>query len=606
MVLWQMTGDRSWLEEPFKPGRDVNLIADEAAGLPSEVRSRILSAAADILSNPSDAAIPVPTEHEMVEAMSACLGERVPPEYAPMMGEEMGFVSRHVTWKHGPVRPSRPIVVVGAGASGIAAAANLETLGLPYVVLEQNDEVGGTWLVNRYPGCAVDTPNHAYSFSHGPVHDWPRYFSRRNDLLAYMIDRSHVFGIRDKILFRTRVTGANWDATASCWRIRTEGQDGPQELEAMAFVPAIGPIAEPKLPIIPGLETFRGSVVHSSQWPQQTDLSGKRVAVIGTGASAMQIVPTIVEEVAHLTVFQRTPQWVRHIPRFKDEMSAGARWLLRHLPLYAAWFRFTMLWRYGDGLLKTLKRDPEWPHPERAMNRINDRHRVQMTNFIQEELVGRPDLIAKCLPAYPPYAKRILLDNGWYRALRNPGTTLVTDRIEAFSDTGIIAGGTEYEADLVVCATGFNVFQNAARLDIRGSEGRRLADEWAEDDPKAYLGITVPGFPNMFVLQGPNTVLAHGGSAIFTSECQARYAVSAIVGMLEQKISAIDVRRPVHDAYMDAVDAEHRELVWAHPGMVPWYRNRKGRVAAALPWRLVDYRQMTLTPDFTEYHLTPA
>ncbi|MEM6664549.1 MAG: NAD(P)/FAD-dependent oxidoreductase, partial [Pseudomonadota bacterium] len=395
----------------------------------------------------------------------------------------------------------------------------------------------------------------------------------------------------------------DWDEDAAEWVVRVESAAGVEEVRGWALISAIGPLSLPRFPDFPGAGDFQGRVFHSNRWPSDLDLTEKRVAVIGTGASSMQIVPSIVDRVGALHVYQRTPQWVRHIPRFKDAMTDGARWLLQNVPFYAEWFRFTMLWRYGDGLHRTLKRDPDWPHPERSMNRMNDRHRVQMAEFIEAELEGRPDLVAKCLPSYPPYAKRILLDNGWYQALRKPQTDLITESIERITAEGVRTEAADRPYDVIVLATGFRVFSNAARLNVTGRGGVKMADEWAGDDPKAHLGITAPGFPNMFFIQGPNTVLAHGGSAIFTSECQSRYAVGALVRMLEEGLSSVDVRREVHDAYMDRVDAEHRDLVWAHPGMTPWYRNKAGRVAAALPWKLIDYYQMTYEPDFGEYEV---
>lgn len=609
MVVYHLTGDDRWLSEPFLPKRDVNLIADEDAGLSPEAQAELRAAAKEVLSQREIApAIHDPAER-MQEFMCACLGEPVNAEYSHMMREEMGFADRRVKWS-GPSqahKAARPVLIAGAGESGMVLGYNLRELGIPFVIFEKNDEVGGTWLENRYPGCAVDTPNHAYSFSFGSREPWTRYFSKRDALLKYMVSRSHEFGLRDNIRFGTEVLRCHWSEADACWRVTVRGPEGEEVVEGMALISAIGPLSLPSMAPIAGADTFNGPLFHSAEWPEGLDLTGKRVAVIGTGASSMQIVPTIVDQVAQLAVYQRTPQWVRHIPRFQDTMSEGQQWLLQHVPYYAEWFRFTMLWRYGDGLLRTLKRDPDWPHPERAMNRMNDRHREQMAAHIEVELEGRPDLLEKCMPHYPPYAKRILLDNGWYQALCRPNCELLTDGIERITPDGVLGrDGTERAFDVIVFATGFKVFQNAARLNITGRDGRKLERDWADDDPKAHLGITAPGFPNLFIMQGPNTVLAHGGSAIFTSECQARYAIGAIVAMLEQDIAAMDVRQEVQDAYMDRVDAEHRELVWNHPGMTPWYRNAKGRVAAALPWRLVDYWTMTRTPDLNEYIVTPS
>ena len=304
-----------------------------------------------------------------------------------------------------------------------------------------------------------------------------------------MVERSHEFGIRDNIRFGTRVTACDWDEATARWRVTVETADGTDTVEGWALISAIGPISRPHEPSIPGWDSFDGPIFHANRWPEGVEIDGKRVAIVGTGASSMQIVPAIVDWVDHLTVFQRTAQWVRFIPRFQEEMTQGARWLLQNVPFYVEWFRFTMLWRYGDGLLRTLRRDPDWPHPERAMNRMNDRHRVQMTEFIEAELEGRPDLLEKCLPDYPPYAKRILLDNGWYQALRKPNCDLVTDGIGHIEPDGIVTkDGTLHQADVVLLAIGFQVFLNAAALNVTGRDGRVLADEWADEDPKAHLG----------------------------------------------------------------------------------------------------------------------
>jgi 4-hydroxyacetophenone monooxygenase len=610
MVLFHVTGDRHWLQPPYRPKRDVKLIADEDAGLSPDAQAEIRAAAVALLSDPDvSPAIEDPGDVLMVEMMRACLGEDVPPEYAPMMREEMGFVSRQVTWR-GP-RPmtrtdDRPVIIAGAGASGIALGANLENLGIPYVILEKNSQVGGTWYENRYPGCGVDTPNHAYSFSFGARYPWSRYFAPRDELQDYLVRSADETGVRPHVRFNTTVTRADWDETGKGWRVEIKSPDGPEVLHGRALVSAIGQLSLPSVPRFDGAGDFAGQLFHSTDWPADLDLTDKRLAVIGTGASAMQIVPTAVDQVASLTVYQRSPQWARPIPRYHDPISDGAQWLLRQVPYYAAWFRFTMLWRYGDGLLPFLHKDPNWDHPERSLNRINDRHRIEMADHIVRELGDRQDLLEKCLPTYPPYGKRILLDNGWYGAITRPNAELVTEDIVRFEPAGIVAaGGRLREADVVVLATGFKVALMAARLNVTGRDGRSLADVWSGDNPTAHLGITVPGFPNLFCMQGPNTGLGHGGSAIFQAECQARYIAGCLVGMMEQDIATIDVKQDVHDAYVRRVDAEHEKMVWTHPGMSTYYRNAQGRVVSVMPWRLVDYWAMTHEPDFGEYALSP-
>ena len=609
MVLFHLTADQKWLADPFLPKRDVSLISDTEAGLSAEAGAEIRRRAAELLSvNTLDVAVDDPGNEMMVKMMSLCLGEVVPPEYAPMMREEMGLASRQVDWsdeKPNSLPTKRPVVIVGAGASGIALGANLVKLGIPFVILEKNSQVGGTWHENIYPGCGVDTPNHAYSFSFGTRNSWSRYFAPRDEIQDYLIRSADDAGIRPYIEFNTVVKKADWDTTNDCWSVTLDGPDGPGELQAMALVSAIGQLSLPSIPPIEGVEDFKGPVFHTAAWPEGLELDGKRIAIIGTGASSMQIVPNIVNRVASLHIYQRSPQWARPIPKYHDPIPDGSQWLLEKVPYYAAWFRFAMLWRYGDGLLPSLRKDPNWGQPDRSLNRSNERHRVQMTEHVLKELAGRQDLIEKGLPTYPPYGKRILLDNGWYSAITKPNVELVTDDIRQITRNGVeTVDSTKREADIVILATGFTVSLMTARLNVTGLRGQNLADIWADDNPSAHLGITVPGFPNLFSMQGPNTGLGHGGSAIFQAECQAHYIAACLVQMVERGIEVIDVKQEVHDAYVRRVDTEHEGLIWTHPGMSTYYRNARGRVVSVMPWRLVDYWSMTHQPDLTEYHLT--
>lgn len=602
MAMVQVSGDQRWLVEPYLPSRDVNLISDEQAGFSDEIAAEIRNAA--IAMAGQEPAIADPGDELMTTMMSVCIGQAVPAEYAPMLREELGFCSRDVQTSAAPIHD---VLIVGAGASGIALGARLARMDVPFTIVERKSSVGGVWRDNRYPGAGVDTPNHAYSFSFMPPWKWSRFFAPQPELEAYMQAAAEHTGVIDHIEFDTELVDAKWKEKQQRWQIRLATKDGIELRTASVLVGAVGPLSDPKTPDFDGRDDFAGPAFHSKHWPDDLDVTGQRVAVIGTGASAMQIVPAIAPQVGSLTIFQRSPQWARAIPRYHDPIPAGSQWLFEHFPFYAQWFRATMLWRYGDGLLPTLKKDPDWPHPERSLNRHNDRHRQQMTDQIVQALDGYPDLIEKCLPDYPPYGKRILLDNGWFAALREPHVELVPRAVRSLTAAGVVdETGTEHPADIVVFATGFHVTEMTAQLNITGRYGQTLRAAWADDNPSAYLGITVPGFPNLFCMQGPNTGLGHGGSAILQAESMARYITSCLAAMAEAQVAAIEVRQSVHDDYVARVDAEHESLIWTHPGMTTYYRNPHGRVTVTMPWRLVDYWAMTHDADLSDYHLTLA
>jgi 4-hydroxyacetophenone monooxygenase len=611
MVLVHMTGDQRWLEPPYRPKRDVRLIPDPDAGVPPEIQAEIRAAVVNLFAHGAPKpVIADPGNELMLKMMRACLGENVTAEYAPLMREEMGFVSREARWSKSP--PSEAlaqhhVLIVGAGVCAIALAVSLGQLGIPYTIVEKNAELGGTWYVNRYPGCGVDTPNHSYSYSFGSGNAWTRYFCQREELLGYLKKVADEYGIRDHLRLNTQLTSSRWDEGQRRWVSTLKTPRGEEQFESTVLVSAIGQLNDPSRARFKGEEDFRGQILHSALWSDDIKLDGKRVAVIGTGATSMQLVPSIADRVASVTVFQRTAQWARPVQGYSDPITEGAQWLLAHLPFYVKWYRFNMFWRYGDGLLPFLRKDPAWPHPERAVNKGNDRHREELTNFILDELKDRPDLIEKCVPTYPPYGKRILLDNNWFRTLTKPNVELVSENIDRFTRDGIVtADGTERPFDVIVVATGFKVTEMAARLDITGRDGKNLRNKWAGDNPTAYLGLTVPEFPNLFCMLGPNSGPAHGGSVIFQSECQSRYISTSLVEMIERGMAAIDVRQDVHDDYVRKVDVEHEAMIWTHPGMSTYYRNSSGRVFSAMPWRFVDYWAMTHDADLDRYHLTKA
>lgn len=609
MCLAQITRDPRWLEDPFRPKRDISIFAERSGGLSEAAQQVVREAIGEVLDELADGRRtlpPLPTADELSKMMSACVGEHVPREYTGMAMEEMGFATREVKWSEPPARDRLEqfnVLVIGCGFSGLCAAGRLRELGVPFNIVDKNPDLGGTWSENNYPEAGVDTPNHFYSYSFSPNLRWSSNYSKRDEVVAYQRKAAGELGVLDRIEFNTKVEELRWNNDLAAWDVRLRDAAGVvSERRYRAVISATGQLNQPKTAAIRGLDQFAGPLWHSARWCHDVSLEGKRIAVVGTGASAMQFLRSVAARAAKVTVFQRSPQWARPPQDYHGTVSTGERWLLENIPYYYAWYRFGLMWRFGDGLLPTVRRDPSWPNPERAMNYRNDRQREQMTEYLLQQLEGRPDLVAKCLPDYPPYGKRILIDNGWYQALKRPNVELVTeavDRIEA--DAIIAADGSRHEVDVIILATGFEAAKMLGSMTVLGRSGQALAQAWADDDPRAFLGITVPDYPNLFVAYGPNTGLAHGGSLIFVIECQVRYITTLLCRMIERNIDRLEVRRDVHDRFIERVDAEHAELVWTHPGMNNWYRNQRGRVFGPMPFRLVDYWTMTREPDLRDY-----
>ncbi len=614
MCLVQITGDESWLREPFLPKRDTNLFADESGGIVESAQNQIRGALVTVLEEISDGRRKVadPPETELfTKMMSSCVAEEVAPEYAPMMMEAMGFIPRDVSWKDSSADSSDAlenfnVLIIGAGFSGICAAIKLDQLGIRWTLADTNAEIGGTWLANDYPEAGVDTPNHFYSFTFAPNHKWPKYFSKQLDVLNYCKSVAERFKITERISLNTKVVSTTWDESSQTWKVVLRDQNGKsRETRANVVISGVGQLNRPKKLFIKGIESFSGPCFHSAQWRHDVDLAGRRVAIIGTGASSMQILRTVASQASHVTIFQRSPQWVRPSNDYHRDVKPQTMWLFENVPYYFDWYRFGLFWRFGDGLLPTLRRDETWPHLQRSMNSRNDKHRVQLTEYLLTQLEGRTDLVDKTLPDYPPYGKRILVDNDWYKTLTRDNVELVASGVDRIDDNQVVAlDGSSRQFDVIILATGFEAGKMLASVAVTGRNGVTLRETWGDDNPRAYKGMTMPNFPNLFCLYGPNTNVAHGGSVIFQAECQMRYITSCITQMIESKISSVDVRSEVHDAYNKAVDDEHDQLVWSHPGMDSWYKNSQGRIFSPMPWRFVDYWSMTHDADLSDYLVT--
>ncbi len=609
MVLVHLTGDRRWMDPPFEPKRDISFFADESGGMSEEIGAEVREAAFRELVRLRDGgALPetIPPVAQLSEMMSRCVAEQVGEEYVPMMLEEMGLADRDAPWRP-EVRRAVPegfrVLIVGAGMSGICLGAKLGQAGIPYVIVEKNEHLGGTWWENTYPEVGCDVPNHFYSFSKRPNPDWTGYFSKGPEILRYLEVCAEEAGVAPHIRYGAEVTSVAWDDDAAEWSASLRCTDGSEDsIRASCVVSAVGQLNRPKLPAIDGLEAFAGPIFHTAQWDHSVSLAGKRVAVIGTGASAMQLLRTTAEIAERVTVFQRSAQWAIPARDYHREVSAAKQWLLRHVPFYLGWYRFTLAWRFGDHLLPAVVIDPEWEHPERSVSARNDRHREYLTEYIKSEIGDRVDLLPKVLPTYPPYGKRILVDNHWFRTMTRDDVDLVTDPIARITERGVeLESGEEIPADVIVLATGFETSKMIWPMEVRGRGGATLRELWGDDDAQAYLGITIPGFPNLFCMYGPNTNLGHGGSIIFVAECQARYIMGCLTQMLEEEASSLEVTEAAFRDYIRRIDEGHARLIWSHQGMDTWYRNKHGRVVSILPWRVVDYWQLTEAPDPAHY-----
>ncbi|MEO7430360.1 MAG: NAD(P)/FAD-dependent oxidoreductase, partial [Acidimicrobiales bacterium] len=462
----------------------------------------------------------------------------------------------------------------------------------------------GTWYENTYPGCRVDVPNHFYSYSFAQSSEWQQFFSTQPDLLDYFRRCADDLGLRPLIRFGTEVLEARFDDGEQYWSVTTRGADGTETTDTYEMVvSAVGQLNRPKLPDIAGIDRFAGPSFHSARWEHDVDLAGKRVAVIGTGASSAQLIPEIANAVSELLVFQRTPPWLAPTPNYHDDLPADLCWLMAWAPDYARWDRLVQFWRMHEGLLPAAVVDPEWPDQHRSMSMLNEMVRQLLSAHIEAEFTD-PELRAKMIPPYPPLAKRIVRDNGsWARALQRPNVSVHTEGIAEITETAVrTADGVDHEVDVIIYGTGFTASEFLTPMRVIGSGGVDLHERWA-GDARAYLGLTIPEFPNLFLLYGPNTNIVINGSIIYFSECEVHYLLEATRMLLEGGHRSLDCRPEVHDAYNERIDAANRTMVWGAAEVNSWYRNAKGRVAQNWPFSLLEYWEQTREPNKDDYIL---
>jgi 4-hydroxyacetophenone monooxygenase len=610
LVQAQVSGDTDLLEEarPYIKGA-WSFLAEIPDALAAKIRNRLVDA---LKARAANNIAHQPSRETLGRIMSVGIGQPIPDDYVDMFLEEMGDREqdpRRVHWRRPVPKAAQEvkIVIVGAGLSGLCMGIKLREAGIPFTIYEKNAAVGGTWFENSYPGCAVDIPNHFYSFSFERKSDWSRHFAKRDELWSYLEHCADKYDVRRDIHFDTEVSEARFDDKTARWNITVKDTSGASKtVVADIFVPAVGQLNKPSIPNIPGFDTFKGPAFHTARWDHSVDVAGKRVALVGTGASAMQTGPSIAPKVARLLVFQRSRHWTNFHPLYHREVSEGMKWALRHIPYFAEWYRFQLFWASGDVLHEMLQVDPAWPSQDISLNATNHEFRERLLNHIKSELADRPDLIEKVVPPYPPYGKRMLRDNHWFKMLKRDNVELINDGIARVEPDAVIdTAGKRHPVDMIVLATGFQATRMMLPMEIYGRGGKRLREVWEEENPRAFLGVSVPEFPNMFILFGPNTAVSHGGSMFFQAECQVRYVMQCLREMLERDLATMEIRVAPHDEYNRQLDELHGRMVWTHRGVKSWYKNAKGRVTTLMPWRLVDYWKMTHALNPSDYVVKP-
>ncbi len=471
--------------------------------------------------------------------------------------------------------PHFEVAIVGAGFSGLGMAIRLKKSGQSdFVILERASDTGGTWRDNSYPGCACDIQSHLYSFSFALNPNWSRLFPPQPEIQAYLRETAARYGVLPHIHWNCPLLGAAWDEDEKNWQITTPGG----LITAHVLVLATGPLSEPSLPGIPGLASFKGKLFHSAQWDHACDLTGKRVGVIGTGASGIQFVPEIQPQAARLTIFQRTPPWI--VPRQDRPIPAWQRALYKKLPLAQRLVRLKIYWQreaIGAGLV--------YYNPARS------KLIAQLGLNHLKRQIADPALRAKLTPNYAIGCKRILLSDDFYPALTRPNVEVVADRVAAITPEGVrLADDREIPLDVLICATGFHATDAPLFTKIKGREGRYLSEAWGKG-MRAYLGATVSGFPNLFLMIGPNTGLGHS-SMVLMIESQIKYIFEALRAMKKEQIKAIDVRPEILEHYNEWLQERLKGTVW-NSGCKSWYLDKRGQNTTLWPGFTFTFRRLT-------------
>ena len=613
IIYVHLTGDTRFIDDPaYQPEYEL-INGDPDGGIAEDAKKVLRDAVADAMEKYAETGkLPSPPDRATLQKMMDYVAtDHIPDEYFDFLSLELPLDGEDKRMPgHGIDIPSdwaadHKMIIIGAGMSGLLAGIVFQSKGIPFEIIEKNPELGGTWYENTYPGCRVDSPNHIYSYSFEADHEWPNHFSTQGHLLKYFQKIADKYGLRKHIRFNTEVTGAEYHDDNQTWTVTIKSKDGKTEsLTSRGVVSAVGQLNQPAYPEIKGRDTFSGPAFHSARWDHSVDLKGKKVGVIGTGASGIQLVPEIAKEVGELRVFQRTPGWLAPTENYHDALTSEKLHLLRQIPFYQMWYRFFLFLSMGDAPLLYLQIDPAWKDFDYAPNAEAADFRKQIEDYITEQAKGDKALAQAVTPDFQISGKRSLRDNGiWLETLRKDHVTLDTGNIREITPKGIITeDGEEHEFDVLIYGTGFKAQDFLFPMTVKGRGGQDLHEMW-DGDGRAYKGVTVPGFPNLYLMYGPNTNIVVNASIIFFSESEAHYMTVLMKMMADAGVHAADIRKEVHDAYNEMIDAANAQMPWAYAKANTWYRNSKGRVAQNWPLRLIDFWNQSRDEEPDSYEM---
>jgi len=608
-TLAHITQDLTLLKEEFRP----NYIETAAGfqpqgGLSAKAQDKVRDFAFSVIQQLHEGVIERKPPMEMAklrQIMEYMIGP-FSDDHFTLLLNELGLSEYIPTplWHKSSLSPKRDfkVAIIGAGLSGLGAAYRLKQVGIPFVILERNHQVGGVWSENNYPGCHLDTSNFNYSYSFNQNPHWKEEFASRDAILEYLKASVDQFELQDHIRLNTEVVSGQYNENDGHWMLTLRNRDGTSDqLVVQALISAVGQLNNPNYPDIENLDVFKGHSWHTARWNKDAELQGKRVGVIGTGASGFQAIQKIAEVASELTIFQRTPPWVRHTPGYNSLMKEGSRWLFVNLPNYHRWLRVYRMW-VGMGRRAYTEVDPNWSHPV-SMSMKNEELRQLMVSHLEKSLADRPDLLRKMTPDYPPFAKRCASDDGkWFETIKKPNVKLVTEKISKAHHNGLETDNGElHELDIIVFGTGFKAADFLSTLPLTGRGGVKLQDQWQGEDARAYLGITVPNFPNLFCLYGPNTNINGNASLVLLSEAGASYIVECIKILLESKMRGMEVKQDVLDRFNTRIDAASAKVVYGAASVKSWYKNASGRLTQNWPLPTVEYWKETREVNRDDY-----